>query len=373
MGDDLLTTLFAKPWAAFVDFLNHHGALAFLLLLLYIAFWQFPKALGAIDLWKARILWPLAKWLKFRFLVRAATKYDVRGHVNKAVNKLSREVPKGWLVDLDLQWVDKETPEQFFHENKIVVRVRPMDRQEENFVIIVHHYLSEALFGNVRRLIPAIQRTAAVLYFGDRISRLRGENACQAFGERIFEPTVQGKQRITEYFQRYSELDDRGFFTGPFLREVHHVATEVRQTRWRQNMATEMNEALTHLEDFRAAFERSRLGGTPVSETAWQRRGILTKYALLLVAHPGKAAFDVDAAGYVSRAQRDARQGVRRLYVLGSSGEREFARTAIKQIVQNTPYELEQEFELYRDYRGDPGGIGACLIMPDGASAPVER
>ena len=95
----------------------------------------------------------------------------------------------------------------------------------------------------------------------------------------------------------------------------------------------------------------------------------MTKYALLLVAHPGKAAADVDASGYVARAQRDADQGVRRLYVLGSSGEREFARTAIKQIVRNTPYVLEQQFELHRDYRGNLGGVGALLVMPDGDGA----
>jgi hypothetical protein len=131
-------------------------------------------------------------------------------------------------------------------------------------------------------------------------------------------------------------------------------------------MAAEMNEAMTHLEDFSMAYAKK---GVPISEASWQRRGIMTKYALLLVAHPGKAAADVDAAGYVARAQRDAGQGVRRLYILGSSGEREFARTAIKQIVRNTPYVLEQEFELHRDYRGNPGGVGALLVMPDGDAA----
>lgn len=74
---------------------------------------------------------------------------------------------------------------------------------------------------------------------------------------------------------------------------------------------------------------------------------------------------DADGNGYVSRAERNYRENVRRLYVLGSSGQRDFAKKVIREIGARTRFELEQEFDLYRDYRGNIGGIGALFVAPD--------
>jgi hypothetical protein len=367
MPDELLEKFLAAPIRAGANWFNTHGLIAWMALGVVLLLTLAPKFFESYDIWMARVLHPLAKWLKFKILVRAATKYDVRGHVNRAIGRLAKELPDGWVSDLEIRWVNNETREQFFEKNSIVVRVRPLQKQDENFVTVVHLFLKQALFGNVRHIIPELQRMAAILYFGDRISTLRGESTSKAFGERVFEPAVSGKKRILEYYQRYADLDEKGFFTGPFLREVQHVALEVRATRFRDNMGAEMNQALTHLESFCTAYEKSRSDGTPINEADWRRRGIMTKYGLLLVAHPNKAMVDADGKGYVARAERNYRENVRRLYVLGSSGQREFAKKVIHEIKARTRYELEQEFDLYRDYRGNVGGIGALFVAPDEA------
>lgn len=269
MVDELLEKFFAGPIKVAANWFNTHGIVAWVLLVVVLLFTIAPQFFKSYDIWMARILRPVAAWLKFRGLVRAATKYDVRGHVNRAVGRLAKELPDGWVSDLEIRWANNETKEQFFENNRVIVRVRPLQKQDENFVTVLHLFLKQALFGTVRQIIPELQRMAAILYFGDRISKLRGESAAKAFGERVFEPAISGKKKILEYYERYSDLDEKGFFTGPFLREVQHVAAEVRATRFRENMAAEMNQALTHLEKLLFGVREE-----PVGRNSDQQRGL---------------------------------------------------------------------------------------------------
>src|SRR5690606_31576261 len=106
-----------------------------------------------------------ARSRQFKQLTKAAKKYDIRGHVNKAVAELKSELPSGWIREIDIEWVEREDKEDFFHDDEIVVRVRPYDEQNRNFVTVVHQFLSKALFPKVKKVIPGVQRDAAILHY----------------------------------------------------------------------------------------------------------------------------------------------------------------------------------------------------------------
>ncbi len=356
--------IFAGQLDVVTQWMKDHGVIAWVILVVLVVIFFTKPSFDAFDVWWARLLAPVGKKWKFRGLVRAAVKCDVRGFANKAIRQLAPQLPDGWIPELDINWVDNETRQQFFENGKIVVHVRPLEDQEVNFVSIVHLFLQEALFPRVKMIVPETQRTAAILYFGDRIAAARSERTAEVFGQRIFEPIVGKKKKVLEFFQRYTELDAKGYFSGAFIREIQHVAREVRATRLRDNMSAEMNAALTHLEEFAKGYAKSQLDHVMMPESAWIRNGIMTKYALLLVANPAKAAIDDLGAGYVARAQQRYREGVRRLYVFGTAGQRNYAKQVLREIAFKTPYTLEQEFELHRDYRGDAGGLGALFVLP---------
>jgi hypothetical protein len=374
MTDELFKHVFAQPLDAVIGFLKGNSWIAWALLALIVV-WNCLGAFEGADILRARIIAPLARWSKFRWLARAAAKYDVRGHVNQAINTIAAELPDGWITDIDLKYVNGETRAEFFANNKPVVHIRPFEDQERNVVTVINVFLREALFGNVRHIIPDLQRTAAVLYFGDRIALSRSEATAKAFGEYVLEPAVKGKDKILQYYQRYSGIDQRGLFSGPFIREIKHVAEEVRASRFHNKMAEEMNAALTHLEEFANAYQKSREERVPMGVDAWVRKGIVTKYALMLVANPLKAATDEQAA-YVRRALAYSEKGIKRIYVLGASGEWRFASKVINAIAKDTPYVIEQRFALYKDYRGDAGGIGAVFVAKPpyvaGAAGPSD-
>ncbi|MBD5654659.1 MAG: hypothetical protein IAI50_05700 [Candidatus Eremiobacteraeota bacterium] len=361
-SDDLFS-IFHSEIVIVASWFNAHGWIAWLILVIVVVVMITKPFSEAYDIWVARIAKPIAKTWRFRWAVRAAEKYDVRGHANIALRRIAAQMPKGWISELDIKWVDRETRKQFFENQKLVVHMRPLDDQDFNFVSVVHLFLQETLFSNVRHLIPDLQRAAAVLYFGSRIAEERGASTIETFGERIFEPLVRKKKKIEQYFQRYCKIDESGFFSGTFIREIQHIAQQVRGTKYRDNMAAEMNEVLTHLEEFREGYSKGQSEHVMMPESAWSRNGIASKYGLLLVASPLKAAVDDEGSGYVSRALQRERENVKRLYVFGTADQLAYAIKVMQEIEKKTSYELEQQFELHRDYRGDVGGVGALFVL----------
>lgn len=364
--DKLTSSAFGPQIDSIAVWLQNHSILGWILFVvaLVIIFIVFLlNTLPAIDILRSKILKPWRKSKKFNALAKAAKKYDIRGHVNLAVAEIKLELPLGWIREMDIEWVERENREDFFHDEEAVIRVRPYEEQNKNFVNVAHQFLSKAFFPRVKKVIPAVQRDAAILYFSGRIARRRGQDTYNTFVDHVFEPAVDRDAKIVDYHERYKTLDTKGLFTGPFLREIHHVAQEVRTNTLRHQMGTELNEVLKHLEEFSLKYDESQnSNGKLIDEYLWSRNGIVSRYGLMLVAHPFKAAKNgVD--GYVHRAQARFDEGVERLYVLGASTENNFAQQVISAIASQTPYEMVERFDLCKDYRGNPGGIGSVFIM----------
>jgi len=261
---------------------------------------------------------------------------------------------------MDIEWVENENKEDFFLDNEIVVRVRPYDQQARNFAAVAYQFLKKSFFPKVKKVIPEVQREAAILHVCGRIMDGRDKEAKEAFIDYVFEPAIDKKGKVADYHHRYKELDERGLFTGLFLREIQHIAEEVRTTPLRDKMGEELNESLKHLEEFVRQYKQAKETKEPIKSYFWSRAGAVSKYALMLVAHPEKATGKADQ--YISRARDYHTQGVDRLYILGTAQEVGFARRVIQSIEANTGYRLDEQFELCRDYRGSAGGVGAVFV-----------
>lgn len=120
------------------------------LVLFSVAGW-FIRTLPAVDIFRARILKPFVKRQSFKRLVRAAKKYDIRGNVNAAVLELRSELPVGWIREMDIEWVEQENKEDFFHDGEVVVRVRPYEEQSRNFATVTYQFLAKSLFPRVKK------------------------------------------------------------------------------------------------------------------------------------------------------------------------------------------------------------------------------
>ena len=127
-----------------------------------------------------------------------------------------------------------------------------------------------------------------------------------------------------------------------------------------KDIGTEFSEVLKHLEDFLEQFDSEE---HIVADSSWVRKGAINSYGLLLVAHPIKAA-DGTTKAYINRAKERAEKKIHHLYVFGTQEEAAFVKKVIKGIQEVVDdYELQEEFTLHRDYRGDKGGHGALFAL----------
>lgn len=348
---------------AALGFIQSNSLLWFSLLValfLLVAFNWLANFIPQLDVIKSKILLPLAKKYRHRRLAKSAIKSDIRGHVNREIGKMRAFLPEGWACDMEVEWVESERPETLADDKRIIVRIRPVEDQDKNFVNATYHFLRTSFFPKTQAVIPKPHYEASVLYVCRKIAEGRNGGAKGFFEDYVLEPMIQRHNAIPNHLDDYALLDKKGFFTGTFLRELHLMALGARFTGARNNMTQETSEMVRHIKDFIAAYEASRAGGEDMPEAAWHRDGSVSSYALLLVAHPAKTQNGIDA--YINRARSGFQSGTRRLYVFGTNSESRFANAVISGIegaVENV--RLVERFQTAQDYRGAGAGIGAVF------------
>lgn len=361
-----METLLQHPFVqSVIDFIKSHSFLWFsilIILLLGIFLNWLANIVPQIDIIKSRILLPIAKKYKQRKLVKSAIKSDIRGNVNREIAKLRNHLPSGWAEEMDVDWVESEEPSTLVDENRIVVRIRPVEDQDRNFVNATYHYLRSSFFPKTQAVIPKPHYEASVLYVCRKIVNGRNGNTKTFFEDNVLEPIIQRHNQIPNHLDDYSHLDTRGLFTGTFLRELQLMATDARFTGARNNMTQETSEVVKHIKNFISAYDNHSSGGEEMPANAWYNDGTVSKYALLLVAHPAKAESGIDP--YINRARERFQSGTKRLYVFGSNKESRFANAVISGIegtIDNV--RVVERFQTPFDYRGQKNGIGAVFEM----------
>jgi hypothetical protein len=348
------------PWLKTVwVFIQDHPFLWFVLLLSFLIFWGIiwlSSLIPQIDILKSKILLPIARKYKHRKLTKIAIKSDIRGHVNREIAKFGKYLPVGWAGEMDVDWVENEEASDLKNDNRIIVRIRPVENQDNNFVNATYHYLKSSFFPKTQAVIPKSHYEASVLYVCRKVVEGRSESSKIIFEDNFLEPIIQRHNKIPVHLDEYAHLDKRGFFTGTFLRELHLMANDARFTGARNTVTQETDQVIKHIKGFITGYDAE----DDMPATAWYNNGTLSKYAMLLVAHPSKTSSGVDP--YINRARDQFQSGARRLYVFGSNNESRFANAVISGIEGSIDgIRLVERFDTPFDYRGDVNGMGAVF------------
>jgi|GEM_PF-1324900 len=328
-----------------------------IILLLLILIDAIAKLIPQLNIIRSKILVPIAKYLKYDRLSKSAIKSDICGHVNQECVSMRQYLPDGWVPDLEIKWVDTENYNSLLDDNKMILRIRPIDNQDKNFVNAIYYYFKSSFFPKTQALIPKAHSEASILYVCRNIVAKRGGKTIEIFEDEILEPAIQKHKQIVNNLEDYNVINDRGFFTGTFLRELHKTASEVRFTSERCNVGEETKNIIGHIKNFIDTYKNS---GGKMPPKIWRYKGKISDYAILLVAKPAKKSLGVN--GYVNRARDSFSEGVKRLYVFGANNEKDFAVSVISSIQAEVQgIKLIEEFCTPFDYRGEKGGIAACF------------
>jgi hypothetical protein len=170
--------------------------------------------------------------------------------------------------------------------------------------------------------------------------------------DEVFLPAVGAdKQGVFDLFADCVRLNEFGFLMGPCVRELEEAANNSRFTSERASLPRTIKGILDHMLAFQPLLR--------VPDNDWFYEGPCTSYGFILVSKPPDLRPSVEA--YVRRGQARVHKGIQRIYVIGRHEERDFVFKVLRALLSIRELKGVELFSLFRDYRGDPNGVGALI------------
>ena len=292
------------------------------------------------------------KW-RHKKLEKRAIASDIENVVNEVVAELQTELPCGWITKVSIDWIDKDIKEEDLKDGEMILRIRPMESQDENLINGIYYFFAKALFPETKEVIPMIVRKSTALHLSRRSITDKKPFLANKFEKGILESSIKNEPNIVYFIDKFNEIDNKGFFAGSFLREIHEIASRSKFKQLRNQIDGEIKSVLEHIDDFVKNIHKN-------SSNGWSRKGPATSYAFLLVAQP----FSWSVNPYVNRVKEHLNQGVERIYIMGVNQEKGFVKRVVSDVSKIPQCRLVEVFDLNRDYRGDRKGI--CALFEKG-------
>ncbi len=332
----------------FIKLLESHpliGYVLFFVVVFLLLANHFIKNLPIYSLLKAKVLIPFAQQFKFVLLQKAAIKNDIQGKFNFAIRSIKDELPSSDIKPLEIQWVKNSTKEVFIRENKVFVRIRPLDNQEDNFLNVTEPFLESVLLPKSKYLIQEVQKKA-IIYFTTSVIISSHERLVTRFHDKYYLPESRKYKSLSNYYEKIEQIYKKGFFFSIAIRALELCADNQRFKK--TDLGSEFSQILDHLLNF-----IENIGME--DDFKWHFNSTGITYSMLLVAMPMKA-HKGDVKAYVNRAKEHFKKS-QILFVSFSNKEKEFGAQVTDAINAQLPVELIAELRSQYDYRGHQGGI----------------
>lgn len=286
-------------------------------------------------------------------LRRKALSSRIEEVVNQSAFQLQQCLPKGWVRRARIRWVRSPKAAQL-RDGDIVVRIRPAKDLDQSLMRALWTYFEASLFPDSRDLVPREVVSASALAVTRASLERNHRYLLKEFDENFLRSVVSEDATLAATFADCVRLNDYGLLMGPFIREVEQAANQARFSTVRADLPDTIRRVLSHMLGFQPLL---RLPHKPDIE--WMFSDGVSSYAFILVSKPVHVRPGIEA--YVKRAHEKVQRGVSRLYVIGRHEEREFVLSVIKSMLAIRELKGVELFSLFRDYRGDDGGVGALL------------
>jgi hypothetical protein len=326
------------------------GGLATILGLFKVLFEIIPKFRKLLeDVYKG-----ISTKYKNKNIEKKAIACNIENIVNDSVRNLNRELPGKWISRAKIEWVNEEKEEDL-EEDELILRIKPIENQDVNIMNGIYYFFSKALFPDLKEVIPSMPRKAVVLQLTRRTINQEHPYALKDFEKKFVEASIRNDEGIIYYLGNFNDFDKRGFLTSAFIREITNLAEKIRFSPKRAHFLEDINSIVNHIASFIENYNKT------IPDELWCKRDDNFAYGFLLVARP----YIRESKIYVKRANKHLENGIKHLYILGANQERDFVREVIREIRNNTNYELVELLKLDKDYRGESGGICAVFSSPD--------
>lgn len=240
---------FIKGWDGQVmsaeDIIKIYGPSSLLVLLL-IYFLCRPEALEKWATLLYRIVYFITKQGGKRIV-----KHDIQSRINGFSRVLGKEIANYEPVGINIEWVKTEdAAENFFSNNRVIIRMRHHQDQDKNFVIAAMAFISQSVLSKAKKYLSQNQRESIDLYVCKDLCHREKPRVEEKFFDYYFGPKTDESKRIREFLNKYEIMHKVGLFYGVLVQELNFLGEKVFAQPRNQKIVEEATRLIDFLEKY---------------------------------------------------------------------------------------------------------------------------
>lgn len=193
----------------------------------------------------------ISKFLKYisNKFDKTYVKYDLQGKINDYLRKVSNRTKHLDIKKINVEWIDvsEQTEKQFVQNRELILRLKKGDHQNENIVKASMAFISYAFLKKAKSYIAKYQRELMDLFACYDLLKEEKSEILDQFVQDFMKDKMDNK-KISDFFEKYSDIDDVGIFYPVLVQELTFLGEKVfAKKREAQNIHKEVTELVNFL------------------------------------------------------------------------------------------------------------------------------
>jgi len=149
--------------------------------------------------------------------------------------------------DLKIKWADVDTPESFFEDNCVIVRIKKANDPNSNYTNIVYQFVHKGLMQGRRDFFNERIMRASDLLLTNRILLKVKPSANQYFNESYYSPAMAEDIILKEDYDRLVSIEKNGMLFHIYFNELYRAMLRVEDGLPDPCLQSESSELLSFL------------------------------------------------------------------------------------------------------------------------------
>ncbi|MFH1094019.1 MAG: hypothetical protein V1739_07705 [Candidatus Omnitrophota bacterium] len=256
---------------------------------------------------------------------------NLQGRINSFAKNTARDIGEKNQCKVQIKWVEKENLDAFFKDDKLIIKMDCAGNMYKNLSVATLIYIAETLVRQARpyikqKLNNAIDLMVAKTMFEEEAE----EQEIDYFNNVILFPQTANDIELQTYCKGIEFLQDKGYFSRLFLREMKFLGKTVGGTIPTEEIKQEIDEFLSYV---------IKLAHTPIADAKgeflepadFEFVHRYLKIRVVLFANVGNINTN-NIRPYLKRIKKGIKEGAEIFYLLGKENSIPFIRLLQKDI-----------------------------------------
>lgn len=295
-------------------------------------------------------------------------KHDIEGRINEFSKYMTEEIPGIDVTGIQIQWIEEgETADQFFKDNKLIIRMQNHRDQNKNFVNASMIFISQFVIPKAKKYISKSQRESIDLFIAKRLFEKEKPSVVARFFEDFMSPLVNTHEKVAELVEKYHIIDKAGIFFPVLIQELTFLGDKV----FFRKKSDQITQEVSKLIDFLTTYSRREIGDESIPNIF---QGQYCRCSIMIAAKAEKRACNL-VNGYVRYIQELSEKKIENIYLIGPSKAENmsFLENICSQVNLNGKYEryLDKTYTCKIYKRGEAITVRSHLVLFRAPSATM--